>query len=76
MKPHYMVLGEIRRVGKQRQTDYSERLGLQLFLENRYPQPATPGQKKGGHFERLPNSERGAKGARITQSFPLRRKDR
>ena len=66
---------EISGVGKQRQVEYSERLRFQPLVENRYPQLAAPGQKKGGHFERLPNSERAAKGARITQSLLLRRRD-
>ena len=53
-----------------------ERLRSQLLVENRYPQPAAPGQKKGRQPERLHNSERAAKGARIIQSLLLRRKDR
>ena len=53
-----------------------ERLRFQLLVENRYPQLAALGQKKGEHFERLHNSKRTSKEARITQSLLLRRKDR
>ena len=47
-----------------------------MLLVNRFPQPAILGQKKGRHFERLPNSERRANGEKITQSLLLRRKGR
>ena len=55
--------------------EYSDRLRFQPLMENRYPQLATLRQKKGGHFERLPNSRSSANGARIIQSLLLRRKE-
>ena len=59
-------------VGKLKQVEYLERLRFQLFVENRDPYPAA----LDGQSERLPNSERTAKEARIAQSLLLRRKDR
>ena len=46
------------------------------LAEHRDAHLATVGQKKGRQSERLPNSERAAKGARVTQSLPPRRKHR
>ena len=66
----------INAVGKLRQAEYLERLRLQPLMENRDPYLAALGQKKGGQSERLPNSKRVVKGARIAQSLLLRRKDR
>ena len=63
-------------IGKLRQAEYLERLRFKLLVENRDPYPAALGEKKGGQSERLPNSKRAAKGARIAQSTLLRRKDR
>ena len=53
-----------------------ERLRFQLLVESRNPYPVALGQKKGRQSERLPNSKRAAKVARIAQSLLLRRKDR
>ena len=53
-----------------------ERLRFQLLVESRDPYLDALEPKKGGQSERLPNSERAAKGARIAQSLLLRRKDR
>ena len=47
-----------------------------LVGQHRDPHPAAVGRKKGGQSERLPNSERAAKGAMLPHSLPLRRKDR
>ena len=63
-------------VGKLKQVEYLERLRYYPLVENRDPYPAALGQKNGGQSERLPNSKRAAKGARIAQSLLLRRKDR
>ena len=53
-----------------------ERLRFHLLVENSDPYLAALGQKKARQSERLPNSKRAAKGARIAQSLLLRRKDR
>ena len=53
-----------------------ERMRFRLLVENRDPYLAALGKKKGRQSERLPNSERTAKGARIAWSLLLRRKDR
>ena len=65
-----------RGVGKLRQAAYLERLRFQPLVESRDPYPSALGQKKIRQSERLPNSKRAAKGARIAQSLLLRRKDR
>ena len=59
-------------VGKLRQAEHLERLRLQLLEENRDSYPAD----LGGQSERLPKSERAAKGAGIAQTLLIRRKDR
>ena len=59
-------------VGKLRHAEYLERWRFQLLVGNRNSYLAD----LGGLSERLPNSERAAKGARIAQRLLLRRKDR
>ena len=62
----------IRGIGKLRQSECLERLRFLLLLKNRDPYPAGLGQRKDRQSERLPNSKRAAKGARIAQSLLLR----
>ena len=75
-KPTLHCVLVIRGAGKLRQVEYLQRMRFQLLVESRDPYPATLGQKKGRQSERLSNSKRAAKGARIAQSLLLRRKDR
>ena len=63
-------------VGKLRQAEYLERLRFQPLVESRDPYQNALGQKKGRQSERLLNSKRDAKGARIAQSLLLRRKEK
>lgn len=49
---------------------------FQPLVKNGYPQPAAMRQKKGGHTERVPNSETAAKRTRSAQRLLPRTKER
>ena len=68
-----LVISGIRKV---RQMEYLDKLRFQPLVENRDPYQDALEQKKGRQSERIPNSERAAKGTRIAWSLLLMRKDR